>query len=71
MNGAIHAAAAEQRRVGGIHNRLHPLPGDVTGDDGDAVGNELVGHAGWSPAFYFTQGNPRVPTRTFNCLVLT
>jgi hypothetical protein len=30
-------AAAEQRRVGGVHNRLHALLRDVTGDDGDAI----------------------------------
>jgi hypothetical protein len=44
MNGAIYAAAPEQRSVGGIYNRLHTLPGDVTGDNGEAMGNGLAGH---------------------------
>lgn len=43
MNGAVHATPAEQRRVGGIHNRLHALLRDVTGNDGEATGNGLVG----------------------------
>ena len=45
MNGAVHATPAEQRRVGGIHNRLHPLLRNVTGNDGVALGNGLVGFA--------------------------
>jgi len=43
MDGAIHAAAAQQGRVGRIHNRLHAPLRDVTGDDGDAMGNGIVG----------------------------
>ena len=37
MNRAIHPAAAEQRRVRGIHNRVHALPRDIAGDGGDVV----------------------------------
>jgi hypothetical protein len=42
MDGAIHAATTEQRRVGGIYNRLHPLLRDVTGNDGKAL--KFVSH---------------------------
>jgi hypothetical protein len=37
MYGAIHAAAAKQRCVGGIHNRVHALFCNVAGDDGNAI----------------------------------
>ena len=39
MNGSVHTAAAKQRRVGGVHYRLRPLLGNVTGNNSDAVGN--------------------------------
>jgi hypothetical protein len=42
MNGTIHAAPAEQRRVGGIHHRVHALLRDVAGNDGNTL--RLVGH---------------------------
>jgi len=29
VNGAVHAATAQQRRVRGVHNRIHFLGGDV------------------------------------------
>ena len=44
MNGAIHPAAAEQRRVGRIHNRVHALLRDVALNQGDATENRQVGH---------------------------
>jgi hypothetical protein len=37
VNRAVHAAAAEQRRIGGVHNRVHALFGDVAFNDGDAI----------------------------------
>src|SRR3989442_9494553 len=30
MDGAVHTAAAEERRVRGVHESAHLLPGDVT-----------------------------------------
>ena len=50
MNGAVHATAAEQRRVGGIHNRIHALLRNVAGDDGEAMGNRFVSHCWQSNA---------------------
>ena len=44
MDRAIHSAAAKQRRVGGVHNRVYVLLRDVAGDGGDAVGNGSAGH---------------------------
>ena len=43
MNGAVHAATTEQRRVGGIHNCLHVLLRNVTGNDDEAMRDGLVG----------------------------
>src|SRR2546430_7217095 len=37
MNGAVDSAAAEQRGVGGVHNRIEFEFGDVAADDVDLV----------------------------------
>ena len=41
MDGAVHAATTEQRRVGSIHNRLHALLRDIAGEDGDAISRHV------------------------------
>jgi hypothetical protein len=35
VDGAVDAAAAEQRRIGGVHDRMHILLGDVADDELD------------------------------------
>ena len=35
MNRAIHSAAAQQSVVSGVHNSVHPPPGDVIAQDFD------------------------------------
>src|SRR6266571_8567797 len=44
MDGAIHPAAAEQGRVGGVDNCIHLLLGDVTFDDPDPIRNGFFAH---------------------------
>ena len=44
MNRAVHTATAEQRRVGGIHNRVHALLRDVAFYYGNAASNRSAGH---------------------------
>src|SRR6266699_917814 len=44
MDGAIHPAAAEQGRVGGVDNCIHLLMGDVTFDNQDAIRNCFFAH---------------------------
>ena len=43
MNGAVDAAAAEQRLVGGIDDGVDIKPGDVAFDDLDAVRHGSIG----------------------------
>ena len=45
MDGAIHPAPAEQRRIGRVHDRLHVELGDVTAANHDATGH-VPSHAG-------------------------
>jgi hypothetical protein len=40
VNGTIHAAAAEQRRVGGIDDGIDIQRGDVGLDDGDGIDHD-------------------------------
>jgi len=56
MNGAVHAATAEQRRVGGVHNRIHALLRDVAGNDGEAMENGSLVMAGLFPHFILLKG---------------
>jgi hypothetical protein len=35
--GPVHSAAAQQRRVRGIHDGIHPLSGDIALNDGNAI----------------------------------
>ena len=44
VDGAVHAATAEQRRVGGVDNHIHALLRNVAGDDGHAIGNGICSH---------------------------
>src|SRR5450830_1662175 len=42
MDGAIHAAAPEERGIGRVHDRVHRLPGNVVLNNLDAFGHGIA-----------------------------
>src|SRR5450759_3363522 len=42
MDGAIHAAAPEERGIGRVHDRVHSLPGNVALNNLDAFGHGIA-----------------------------